>query len=162
MKLDIGCGLQKHEGYIGIDLYTDADIKAPMWDLPLDTNSVDAIVSYHALEHVPLAQVNPTLQEWYRVLIPGGSVVLQVPDFLYALHHFISDAPDKNELWAQQLIFGHQRHEGEYHRCGFTVDSLRTLLLTTGFILQDLRVVWNYDQDSIQAIALKPLKEEKI
>jgi SAM-dependent methyltransferase len=46
--------------------------------LPFHANSLDYVISSHVLEHV----ANPVaaLEEWYRVLRPGGIVYLLVPD----------------------------------------------------------------------------------
>jgi len=54
VKLDLGCGFNKKEGYIGVDLVEGADIRKPMLDYlkTLDTNSVDAINAHHSLEHL--------------------------------------------------------------------------------------------------------------
>lgn len=46
--------------------------------IPFEDNSFDAIVSWHVIEHV--SDVRATLRDWYRVLKPGGMVVLETPD----------------------------------------------------------------------------------
>lgn len=59
------------------------DIVGDIHALPLDDNSIDAIICMAVLEHVK----NPFLamQEMYRVLKPGGQLYLYVP-FLYYYH----------------------------------------------------------------------------
>lgn len=49
--------------------------------LPFHDNSLDYVVSSHVLEHV----ANPVaaLAEWYRVLRPGGTIYMVVPDRRY-------------------------------------------------------------------------------
>jgi SAM-dependent methyltransferase len=46
--------------------------------IPLDDNSVDVVVSFETVEHVP----NPErfIQEIFRVLLPGGTVIISTPE----------------------------------------------------------------------------------
>ena len=46
--------------------------------LPFEDNSFDVLTSWHVIEHVD--DVNVTLAEWFRVLRPGGILVLETPD----------------------------------------------------------------------------------
>ncbi len=53
------------------------DIVAPGDQLPLENDSVDFVISSHAIEHFP----DPirTLKEWYRVVKPGGYLYIIAP-----------------------------------------------------------------------------------
>jgi SAM-dependent methyltransferase len=86
--LDVGCGRKPYRNtyfstattYTGVDYLTDRsdpDIVASAVDLPLSDQSFDTVVSTELLEHVS----NPlrALQEMYRVLKPGGYLVLTTP-----------------------------------------------------------------------------------
>jgi glycosyltransferase involved in cell wall biosynthesis/SAM-dependent methyltransferase len=53
------------------------DIVAPGDKLPVEDNSVDFIVSSHAIEHFP--DPIKTLKEWYRVVRPGGFLYIVAP-----------------------------------------------------------------------------------
>ena len=130
IRLDIGCGSEetKRVGYIGVDAYTDAaDIKANMWDLPYEDESVDEIYSAQALEHIPKNMVVPTLQEWKRVLKSGGKMHLQLPDLEWACMWWLSH---QSIGWDMDIIYGTQKHEGEFHKTGFST-----------------KIIWDYLQD---------------
>lgn len=81
MKVDIGCGAKKKEGFYGLDYkpfpgvdkVTDFD-KEP---LPIPDSSADEVYCSHCLEHVR----NPEslLSEITRILKPGGLFWLRVP-----------------------------------------------------------------------------------
>ena len=44
MKIDMGCGVNKPEGYVGIDLLETADIRYDLREgIPLDDNSVEEV-----------------------------------------------------------------------------------------------------------------------
>lgn len=89
--LDFGCGsgpykglLTNSESYLGLEydtpenrLHKQADIFYDGVAIPLESESIDGILSTQTLEHVP----NPDqiLGEWFRVLRPGGKLLLTVP-----------------------------------------------------------------------------------
>lgn len=135
IKLDIGSGGPSGDSsFIGVDAYVDsADVKAFMWDLPYEDNSVDVIFTSQALEHISKYQVIPTLQEWYRVLKPGGRLQIIVPDLEWAVKFWLDrkDLPD-NVDWPMDIIFGLQSHDGEYHKTGFTPKILWQYLHLSG------------------------------
>ena len=124
IKLDIGCGIEKRdESYIGVDAFSpDADVKAFMWELPFEDNSVDEIWTTQALEHVSKFAVVPTLVEWHRVLKPGGMMHIEVPDLVWVCLYWLSHQTVGYEL---DTIFGNQVHEGEYHKTGFNAQILK-------------------------------------
>ncbi len=119
IKLDIGSGgKSSDDSFLGVDAFTDADVKALMWDLPYKDGEVDVIYSSHALEHVSKYQVVPTLREWKRVLKIGGRLEIVVPDLEWACKWWLNN-PTLD--WNMDIIFGTQEHEGHFHKTGFTV-----------------------------------------
>ena len=84
MKLNLGCGYNKLEGYVNVDNDENCkpdvltDLEAP---LPFEDNSVDEIVLNHVLEH--LGQTTKVYfsvwKELYRVLKDGGLIHITVP-----------------------------------------------------------------------------------
>ncbi len=54
-----------------------AMIKLDLQDMSLPASSVDVVLTPHVLEHVP--DTGRALAELYRVLAPGGSVILMIP-----------------------------------------------------------------------------------
>ncbi|MDP2946752.1 MAG: methyltransferase domain-containing protein [Nanoarchaeota archaeon] len=80
VKLDIGCGKNKKEGYVGIDIdpETGADIIASALNLPFEDESVDEISSSHLVEHFSLKEAENFFSEIYRVLRFGGKVEIKI------------------------------------------------------------------------------------
>lgn len=80
IRIDLGCGLLRRPGFIGIDISLGADIQ---WDirrgLPFKDNAVLEIRSDHFFEHLELPIVVEALRECYRVLVPGGILDFTVP-----------------------------------------------------------------------------------
>ncbi|MDP3956274.1 MAG: class I SAM-dependent methyltransferase [bacterium] len=89
-----------------------------LFEAKFPDGSFDAIVSYHVLEHVPDPQA--LLREMYRVLKPGGSVVIEVP------HATGIDARFSRRLLKSILDYPH-------HRFAFSPRVLRLMARTAGF-----------------------------
>lgn len=51
-------------------------VRGDMTRLPVAENSVDAVVAYHSLIHVPSGDHRPVLDEFARVLRPGGRLLV--------------------------------------------------------------------------------------
>jgi len=82
--LDIGCGTKPYKNcfkceYIGVDTLPalKPDITADAWDIPLPNQQFDGIVLNQSLEHI--AMTDATIKEIYRLLRPGGLVIITVP-----------------------------------------------------------------------------------
>ncbi len=78
---NLGCGAQRYEGVIGVDIAPPADIRCDLDSMPwpIETNSADIVLSFHTFEH--LADLNAAMKEVYRILKPGGRLVIEVPYF---------------------------------------------------------------------------------
>jgi len=80
MKLDIACGKRKVLNSIGIDIdpESDADVIATALHLPFKNERFECITSTHFVEHLFPYELEVMLAECYRVLKPGGSLLLKV------------------------------------------------------------------------------------
>jgi len=124
-----------------------------MWKIPLEDGCVEEIWSSHTLEHAPMAKVPETLKEWFRVLKPGGRAIIQVPNFDYVAKYWLTG---ENRIWAEQMVFGMQTSEGQFHRAAFTPSLLRSDLEANGFKVERVEFRWSHSQETLQAVATKP------
>jgi len=81
--LDVGCGLRKYPGAIGIDR-NPASAADVLCDLdrhpyPFRDGVFDRIRAIHVLEHV--RDVLRTMEEFHRLLRPGGRLFIVTPHF---------------------------------------------------------------------------------
>jgi predicted SAM-dependent methyltransferase len=103
-----------------------------------------------------MSKVPETLKEWYRILKPGGKLILQVPNFDYVARYWLT-GPDR--VWAEQMVFGLQSDSGQFHKCAFTSAMLKGDLEGCGFIVERVEYRWTHNQETLQAVAKKPLHE---
>ncbi len=82
MKLDLGCGRNKKEGFIGVDLI-DAQgiIKSDILSYlkTLGDNSVDEVRMFHSLEHVSANHYIYVIKNLLRVCKNGAIIEIGVP-----------------------------------------------------------------------------------
>lgn len=104
-----------------------ADVKADICNLPFKENSFDFILCNHVLEHIP--DDTKAMQELYRILRPGGTAILQIPQELDREQTFQDDSITNPSERAR--IFGQYDHVRVYGRDYF--DKLRSI----GFQVQE-------------------------
>lgn len=83
LKLDLGCGDNKKEGFTGVDKFKTPSVDV-VHDLleypwPFKDNSVEEVHSSHFLEHVPGMDRPRFMEELYRILVPGGKASIITP-----------------------------------------------------------------------------------
>ncbi|WZL90722.1 methyltransferase domain-containing protein [Salinimicrobium sp. 3283s] len=112
-----------------------ADVKADICDLPFEGNSFDFILCNHVLEHIP--DDTKAMQEIYRILTPGGTAILQIPQDLNREKTFEDDSiTDPAE---RAKIFGQYDHVRVYGRDYF--DKLREV----GFRVEEVDLTSQMD-----------------
>lgn len=92
--VDIGCGddpvrpdciaidfpQENYECYNGGGATSKANLRAFADDLPFKDHTLDWVYSSHLLEDFDFSEWPAILGEWVRVLKPGGTLVILVPD----------------------------------------------------------------------------------
>jgi len=82
--LNIGCGPYTNEDFINLDYEWRPHLDI-CWDItvkkfPFPDASLEGIYTEHCLEHIPYEKCFENLKEFYRLLKPGGTVRIIVPD----------------------------------------------------------------------------------
>jgi predicted SAM-dependent methyltransferase len=134
MKLHIG-SVEKIDGWSTYDIGNGADFKGDFRDLGIFAdNSIDEIYASHVLEHQPQAHVSTTLKEWRRVLVPGGQVMISVPDLDTLCRLFIHPSLNFEARSAlTRVIYGAQFNIYDFHLVGFTFEILSQYLREASF-----------------------------
>ena len=134
MKLNLGCGKDYKEGFVNIDAFdsTVADKIMPVENLDFSSNSIEEIQAIQLIEHLGSLKTIYALAEWFRVLKPGGILVLETPDLEKSFKQFLEgDIGTRKKILT--WIYGVEI-EGMSHLFCFPTDLIEMLLNKTGFI----------------------------
>lgn len=126
-----------HVTTLDIESRNAPDIVADMTAMG-DIGSYDAVFCCHALEHLYPHQVYLALCEFKRVLKPGGTAVVIVPDLEDVRPtEEILDIPDCGPICGLHLFYGDHRMIPQYphmaHHSGFVSTTLSNALKGAGF-----------------------------
>jgi predicted SAM-dependent methyltransferase len=139
VQLHLACGKRNIPGFLHIDRdqYGHVDHVCDIGNLePVPDYSVNLIYCCHALGYFDFKQVPDVLKEWNRVLRPGGTLRLSVPDFNKVIQIYGQNR-DMSLLYG--FLYGRYVHAGQlsgraiYYRIIFNYESLGRFLADSGF-----------------------------
>ncbi len=179
-KLNLGSGGKPLEGYVSVDLFESPNVDEifDMGDIPYQDNTIGGIYSEHSLEHVSFKKCEAVLQEWFRVLQPGGQLELYMPDFEKCCEAYLKAPLEdpffmRTRAWFKHTVYGIQESQGgepdeaQFHTCGFSKEEIRTVLERNGFIINSVSNYGgpgqkkDYCTPSMAITAVKPGEVEK-
>lgn len=175
LRLHIGCGDKPLAGWINIDrvarapgVTTDIDPAA----LPYPDGSVAAALAEHVFEHFDFAEEAAVWRELARVLRPGGTLLIEVPDFDWVCATFLAAQDDwrafyivghadhysgcgrsLDQRWGilQTMFFGNQNGAGQYHRSAYTAGKLRAIAELLEFKSIEIETIFNKGGRALRA-----------
>ena len=128
MRINLGSGQRRFNDFINVDI---SDKFSP--DIQLDSetylklqaaDSVDMIVCHHSAEHMHLEESKSLFAQCHRVLRPGGSLLVFVPD-LEALAHRWIEGRISDYIFCVNLHGAYMGSEADVHKWSFTEKSLK-------------------------------------
>ena len=134
IKINMGCGWRDFgKDWVHIDggNYSHLDSNDP-FNLSYKDNSVDLIYTSHLLAYFDRDEVRNVLEEWIRVLKPGGILRLAVPNF-EAMVHLYTEKHISLEKFLGPL-YGKMPMGDEtiYHKTTYDYYSLKSLVEELG------------------------------
>jgi len=104
MKLNIGSGLKRIDGYLNVDynpqVNPDFIVDLEKGILPFDNNSVDGIIAHHILEHIG-DNFLKLMEEIYRVCKDGAIIDIEVPHHRH--ENFFGDPTHRRPITVEML-----------------------------------------------------------
>jgi len=129
LKLDLGCGKSKRDGFTGVDVRDfGQDIVADLtkaWPWP--DASVEEVYCSHFVEHLKAEDRIHFVNELYRVLTKGGKAQIVVPHWAScrAYGDLTHQWPPVSEFWFYYLS-KEWREQNAPHNDGYTCDFQAT------------------------------------
>lgn len=111
MKLNLGSGSIHFDGFLNVDFDPQLapDVIAAVDKLPFEDESAEEIIASHILEHLPFW--SNAIPEWRRVLAPGGTLWVMVPDVVRIAqmakegsHYYLHNTPSEWRLMDRQYV----------------------------------------------------------
>lgn len=103
-RLEIGPGDNRLPGFETLNIVanrvTDYVCDAN-GSLPFEDNTFEVIYGSHVFEHIPWYRGPEVLKEWVRILKPGGSLELWVPDGLKICKAWVAAEESGDDSWAE-------------------------------------------------------------
>jgi predicted SAM-dependent methyltransferase len=139
LRLHLGSGANRLPGWVNVDLLGMGSDLA--WDLrrqlPFPDASAQAVFLEHVIEHFTLADALTLLEDCHRVLGPGGTIRVGVPD----LQRYIRSYTGDRELIEQtrpnrptSLLAIAEVTQFHGHRSAYDAETLVLLLEEAGFV----------------------------
>lgn len=136
VRLNLGSGQRRFEGHgwINVDRVSrpgqEPDVICDLGRdrLPYEDGAVDTVVAHHVWEHLDAFREGPaSLRECHRVLRPGGSLLVFVPNLRTLAQRWLAREID-DYTYCTNLYGAYLGEESDRHRWGWSPDSLREWL----------------------------------
>lgn len=134
LRLNLGCGATYRPGYVNVDSSPDgvADVRADAVLLPFRPSTFRRIEMIHLVEHLGYADALLALAESFRVLAPGGGLVIETPDPEASFRWFLDHEDQESRAGLLSWIFGMDR-PGYGHRLLYPAGLIGPMLQRAGF-----------------------------
>jgi predicted SAM-dependent methyltransferase len=144
MRLNLGCGRHVLAGWFNVDAQASPKAVRPP-DLLSDVKKTDLpdgcaseVMAIHLFEHLYRWECDEAIEEWKRLLQPGGQLTLEMPDLWKYCRNIVEELkndkhPDQLGMWG---MFGDPRERDPFmcHRWGWTFKTIRPFLAEHGFV----------------------------
>lgn len=134
-KLNIGSGNDfQQPGYYNLDLRRTSkglSVQSDARALPIKSEAIQEIISFHLVEHVGMVELVPMLKDWCRVLKRGAAIKIECPDFDGSVKQYL-EADEKSRGRCLKIIFGFQ--PVDYHYNGLNQKRLKDAMTQAGFV----------------------------
>lgn len=177
IKINVGCGHRVKDGYFNIDAVHNKKAPRPpellyafefdadgnlLHKIPLDDGVASEILGVHVFEHFYQWECAAVVKEWWRLLAPGGKLILELPDLIKCCQNVIDNRqgkkPDQLQRWG---LYGDPNHKDRLmmHPWGWGPEELMTFLGKRGFTdMQHLPTEFHYNGKAFRDMRIEARK----
>ena len=135
IKINMGCGWRNFgKEWIHIDGgdYSHLDSKN-IFNLEFEKDSVDLIYSSHVVEYFDKKDATKLLKEWHRVLKPGATLRIAVPDFEAMSKLYTSKKVNIDQILGPVYGIMKMGDMSIQHKTAYDFKKIKDLLTGLGF-----------------------------
>lgn len=137
LYLNVGSGQRPFsKPFLNVDVQArwNPDVVANGASMPMfEDNAAEMVVLHHVLEHFGCGEATPVLKECQRVLHPGGTILIFVPDVM-ELNQMRREGRIDDQVYMTNLYGAYMEDEADRHKWGYTYPSLCELLRSCGYL----------------------------
>lgn len=147
IKINLCCGSVKVDGYVGIDIFPEADITLDLEKnlLPFPDNSADVIACISAINYFSPDRAQEIAKDVFRVLKPGGTARFASQDLRVLAAKYLNN---DQSFFFEKLADGRDRFPGRT-----IADKFNGFFY--GFYSGDKHCKYVYDFDSLKALFIE-------
>ncbi len=152
MRIEIGAGSKPTPGYVHVDAVAGEDVDVVDDGRTLrsfQAGVAEEIYSHWFLEHVARHEVAPMLEQWKRVLMPGGQIHI-VTNNHEAHNRCLAAGEITWQEWSY-LIYAVENKVGysvwDIHKCAWNQELLAETLERSGFVEVTVEAQWKCRED---------------
>lgn len=128
LGLNLGSGQRRFgAGWVNLDIQVapdrTPDLVGDMFSLPFKTEVVDLVVSHHSLEHFGCGEGRGFIEEAWRVLRHGGSLLVFVPDMRALARRWLTRGIS-TQIYLTNVYGAYMGDPHDRHLWGFDHESL--------------------------------------
>ena len=150
---------------LDIEASRKPDVVSDACRLPFASESFEAVYASHLLEHISPRQAGNVLEEWGRVLKPGGEMLILVPNMGYVAELILSGKGEETvyragagiDITPMDMVYGLPSLP-MYRRWGFTRESLAARAKAIEWkeaLVYELRITGPYDRCELRLYGRK-------
>jgi len=172
LKLHLGCGQTRLDGFINIDFSQDkhnvmtsvADAEADIVnDLSFPRFSVDEIQSHHVFEHFSRVIALAQLVKWHYWLKVDGILIIETPDFMRSVRKLVDELTDyKQKMAIVRHLTGDQSASWGFHLDQWWNERFETTLSCLGFHITRVKHLQWENWPYLSNITVTAIKVTKI
>ena len=130
-QLNVGSGQRKFgQGWTNVDINPrwTPDVVADGASMPMFADgSADLVVLHHTVEHYGCGEAAALIKECYRILCPGGSLIVAVPDMRALVDMWIK-GQISTQIFMTNPYGAYMDSEADRHKWGYDKQSLTRFL----------------------------------
>jgi SAM-dependent methyltransferase len=159
--LNLGSGVNPILGAVN-HAFTPAPEAQVVFDLtefpwPVKDETFLLVTGFHVLEHIPVSKSLRFMEECHRVLVPAGTMVLEVPDILGQARELVN-----GNLGMLGWMYGQYHCPGEGHLWGWDASQLMIVSRLAGFRLCITKPGTDYHSQQIPTLRLEAVKSDRV